>query len=211
MFSSTFHVLSRKFGLLFLQGSTEVQQYIQKEQQKQRGFLISFRLILKPASNSQETQTWEIALGELIGMKSRRVFCVYSASASEVGTHAPFRATLLENQSKFPRYNMKCRGKHNTTRNFVRSISFSRYISCYIAESRLPLGQCTVLTASRQNQNGSRAAQQRETYSKKSVTAKIASEKELEFSQYPNIPFHSILYPLVTQRQGKLPASLHTG
>ena len=39
---------------------------------------------------------------------------------------------------------MKCRGKRYTTRNIPRSISFPRYISWYIAENRLPLGQCTV-------------------------------------------------------------------
>ena len=33
--------------------------------------------------------------------------------------------TLLEKQSKFPRYNMKCRGKHDSTLNIPRSITFS--------------------------------------------------------------------------------------
>ena len=33
--------------------------------------------------------------------------------------------TLLEKQSKFPRYNMKCRGKPFTTRTIPRSITFS--------------------------------------------------------------------------------------
>ena len=37
--------------------------------------------------------------------------------------------TLLEKQSKFLRYNMKCRGKHDTTWNIPRS--FPHYISCY--------------------------------------------------------------------------------
>ena len=32
---------------------------------------------------------------------------------------------LLEKQSKFPRYNMKCREKHDTTWKFPRSITFS--------------------------------------------------------------------------------------
>ena len=32
-------------------------------------------------------------------------------------------ATLSEKQSKFPRYNLKCRGKHDTTRNILRSIT----------------------------------------------------------------------------------------
>ena len=45
-------------------------------------------------------------------------------------------AALLEKQSKFPRYKMKCRGKPDTTWNIPR------YISCYITESRLPLRQC---------------------------------------------------------------------
>ena len=53
--------------------------------------------------------------------------------------------TLLEKQSKFLRYNMKCRGKRDTTLKIPRSIRFSRNISCYIAESRLPLGQCSSL------------------------------------------------------------------
>ena len=51
--------------------------------------------------------------------------------------------TLLEKQSKFPRYNMKSRGKRDTTHEIFPVVSrFPRYISCYIAESRLPLGQC---------------------------------------------------------------------
>ena len=33
--------------------------------------------------------------------------------------------TLLEKQSKFPRYNMKCRGRHDTTWNIPHSITFS--------------------------------------------------------------------------------------
>ena len=56
--------------------------------------------------------------------------------------------TLLEKQSKFPRYNMKFRGKHDNTWNIQRIITFSRYISCYIAESRFPLGQCNLLSLS---------------------------------------------------------------
>ena len=39
---------------------------------------------------------------------------------------------------------MKCRVNRDTPRNIPRSITFFRYISCYIAESRLPLGQCAV-------------------------------------------------------------------
>ena len=35
------------------------------------------------------------------------------------------RHTLLEKQSKFPRYNMKCRGNPDTTWNIPRSIRFS--------------------------------------------------------------------------------------
>ena len=58
---------------------------------------------------------------------------------------ASFTSTLLEKQSKFPRYNMKCGGKPVTTCNIPRIVScFPRYFSCYIAESRLPLGQCKV-------------------------------------------------------------------
>ena len=52
--------------------------------------------------------------------------------------------TLLEKQSKFPRYNMKCSGKL-ILREIFRVVSrFPHYISLYIAESRLPLGQCAV-------------------------------------------------------------------
>ena len=40
-----------------------------------------------------------------------------------------FGYTLLEKQSKFPRYNMKCRGKHDTIWNIPRSITFPHYIS----------------------------------------------------------------------------------
>ena len=36
-----------------------------------------------------------------------------------------FVSALLEKQSKFPRYNMKCRGKRDTTWNIPRSITFS--------------------------------------------------------------------------------------
>ena len=53
--------------------------------------------------------------------------------------------TLLEKQSKFPRKNMKCRGKPDTTWTIelFRVVSrCPRYISCYIAEIRLPLVQC---------------------------------------------------------------------
>ena len=35
------------------------------------------------------------------------------------------RPALLEKQSKFPRYNMKCRGKPDTTWNIPRSFTFS--------------------------------------------------------------------------------------
>ena len=40
---------------------------------------------------------------------------------------------------------MKCRGKRDTTQNIPRCISFSRCISCYIAENWLTLGQCMQL------------------------------------------------------------------
>ena len=36
-----------------------------------------------------------------------------------------FVSALLEKQSKFPRYNMKCRGKRDTTWNIPRNITFS--------------------------------------------------------------------------------------
>ena len=43
------------------------------------------------------------------------------------------QTTLSENQSKFPRYNMKCRGKHDTTvHEIFRVVSrLPRNISCY--------------------------------------------------------------------------------
>ena len=42
----------------------------------------------------------------------------------------------------FPRYNIKCSGKHDTTWNIPRCMTFSPlYIFCYIAENRFPLGQ----------------------------------------------------------------------
>ena len=57
------------------------------------------------------------------------------------------KTTLLKNQSKFPRYNMKCRGIPDTTWIIPRSTvsRFPGYISCYIAEIqlRVPLGQYT--------------------------------------------------------------------
>ena len=54
--------------------------------------------------------------------------------------------TLSKNLSKYPRYNMKCRGKRDTGTTWIipRSISFSRYLLFHIAWNRLPLGQCTL-------------------------------------------------------------------
>ena len=45
---------------------------------------------------------------------------------------------------------MECRGKRDTTvHEIFRIVSrFTRYISCYIAESRLPFGQCTTMQES---------------------------------------------------------------
>ena len=46
------------------------------------------------------------------------------SNVPETSTYFPVtwqHPTLLEKQSKFPRYNMKCRGKHHTTGNFPRS------------------------------------------------------------------------------------------
>ena len=46
----------------------------------------------------------------------------------ETSTYYPVtwqHPTLLEKQSKFPRYNMKCRGRHDTTWNIPHSITFS--------------------------------------------------------------------------------------
>ena len=41
---------------------------------------------------------------------------------------------------------MKYSEKHDTTWNILLSITFSQlYISCYIAENRFPLGQCTII------------------------------------------------------------------
>ena len=52
--------------------------------------------------------------------------------------------TLSKMQSKFPGYNMKYRGKRETTWNIPRSISFSppHFMLYSIAENRLPSGQC---------------------------------------------------------------------
>ena len=70
------------------------------------------------------------ALGSLTGTP-------HTASTSH------FYVTLSKKKSIFPRYNMKCRGKRGTTWNIPRIVSrFPRYISCSIAENRLPLGQC---------------------------------------------------------------------
>ena len=46
--------------------------------------------------------------------------------------------TLLEKQSKFPRYNMKCRGRHDTTvHEIFRIVSrFPCYFSCYITKKK---------------------------------------------------------------------------
>ena len=61
----------------------------------------------------------------------------------------PYRSpsiTLSKRKSKFPRYDMKCRGKRDNLRNIPRSISFPLlYVSCYISENlyTVPLGQCT--------------------------------------------------------------------
>ena len=46
---------------------------------------------------------------------------------------------------RFPRYNMRSRGNVILHEIFRVVSHFSRYISCYIAESRLPLGQCSYL------------------------------------------------------------------
>ena len=47
--------------------------------------------------------------------------------------------TLFKKLSKFPRYNMKFREKRGTAWNIPRSITFPRFILCYIEENRLPL------------------------------------------------------------------------
>ena len=47
----------------------------------------------------------------------KRIHCMYS-SLNRINT-------LLEKQSKFPRYNMKSSGKQDTTSNIPRSITFS--------------------------------------------------------------------------------------
>ena len=53
--------------------------------------------------------------------------------------------TMLEKQSKFPWYNIKCRGKQDTTWNILCSITFSplHFMLYCIAESRIHLGQCS--------------------------------------------------------------------
>ena len=56
--------------------------------------------------------------------------------------------TLLEKESKLPWYNMKRKVEENVILHEIfRLVSrFPRYISCSIAESRLPLGQCIPTT-----------------------------------------------------------------
>ena len=69
---------------------------------------------------------------------------LYTAVWSPLGTPWTHH-TLSEKQSKFPRYNMKCSGKHYTIREIFRVVSrFLRYISCYIAENRFSLAQWTI-------------------------------------------------------------------
>ena len=48
---------------------------------------------------------------------------------------------------KFPRYNMKGSGKHDTTvHELFRVVSgFPHHVSFYIAKNRIPLGQCAAL------------------------------------------------------------------
>ena len=55
--------------------------------------------------------------------------------------------TLLEKQSKFPRYTVAWKVEENLKlQEIFRVVSgFPRYISCYIAESQLPLWQCSII------------------------------------------------------------------
>ena len=54
--------------------------------------------------------------------------------------------TLLVIHYKFPRHKMKCIEENQKLHEIFRAVSrFPRYTSCYIAESRLPLGQCRPL------------------------------------------------------------------
>ena len=59
--------------------------------------------------------------------------------------------SLLEKQSKFPRYNMKC--EENVMLQYMKYCAqyhrFPSYISSYIAESQLHLGQCSSTTSKR--------------------------------------------------------------
>ena len=52
-------------------------------------------------------------------------------------------AALLEKQSKFQRYYIKVEENLIQIETFRVVSRFPRYISCYVAESRFPLGQCT--------------------------------------------------------------------
>ena len=66
-----------------------------------------------------------------------------SSSPSPGSSQQVSEVLLLEKQSKFPRYNMKCIEENQIIHKILCVLSrFPHYISCYIAESRLPLGQC---------------------------------------------------------------------
>ena len=63
------------------------------------------------------------------------------SNVPETSTYFPVtwqHPTLLEKQSKFPRYNMKCRGRHDTTvHEIFRIVSrFPCYFSCYITKKK---------------------------------------------------------------------------
>ena len=84
----------------------------------------------------------EAFLGRLgrIGCRSRLRFS--GQEGLIVLSYSGSTLSKSKSKSKFPRYSMKCRGKHDTAWNIPRTITFLRYISCYIAENRFHLGQC---------------------------------------------------------------------
>ena len=81
---------------------------------KARPHCLTFSLagFLKPVS-----RFWHLSLNFALGV-------LLQLNYHSIGTRKQ-EDTLLEKQSKVPRYNMKCRGKPDTTWNIPRSITFS--------------------------------------------------------------------------------------
>ena len=67
---------------------------------------------------------------------------VQSWATSVNATTMRNRCTLSEKYSKFSRYSMKCNGKHDTTWNIPRSITFSPLHFMLYQGNRFPFGQC---------------------------------------------------------------------